>query len=175
MKKHSSLNKKNLTIILVIVGVVIIAAVAFWLITSRHDPTSQYHPKYSTPSASSGGSSVSTPQVENDSKNSDQTASDTTSQQVPVAPSGSVAIVDLSQADGYINAKATVSGFTTTQCVYTFTAQDARPVIRQINGDCTGVSIPQGEFELIGTYTLTVTAYNGTTEKVTASKDISVQ
>lgn len=99
----------------------------------------------------------------------------TTSNQIPVATAGSIKITSLNQTNGYVNAKAVVSNFTTTQCVYSFYAPQAKPVVKQVNGDCAGVSIPQSEFEFIGTYTLTVTAYNGTSEKVSVSKDIAVQ
>lgn len=168
--------KKKTLVIVAIIGIALIIAAVIWVFVASREPVKQASPKYSTSSSSTqknnGGS---TSQTEQNSKGSDNTATTVTSQQVPVAPKGSVSIVDLEQAKGYINAKAVVSNFTTTQCVYSFTAQDARPVIRQIDGDCEGISIPQGEFELIGTYTLTVTAYNGTTEKISGSKDIAVQ
>jgi cytoskeletal protein RodZ len=168
----------RLILLLVIALLIIIGLVWFFLLRDK-DPTKGYHPKYTVSSSedqskTSGGSSQTT---ESGNKNSDSgsPATDVTSEQVPIASSGSIIIDDLEQKAGYINAKATVSGFTTTQCVYSFAAEDAKPVVRQIDGTCQGISIPQGEFELIGTYTLTVTAYNGTSQKISVTKDINVQ
>ena len=170
-KKHH----KTPYIILAIVLLVITAFAVWWFMFREVDPTKNYKPKYDTPTTNQiTQTDAKNAQDADDYKNSTETPSTQTSDQVPVSQAGSIVITDLDQADGYVNALATVTNFTPTKCVYSFTSPDARPVVRELTGNCTGISIPQVEFEFIGTYTLTVTAYSGT-DKVTATKDISIQ
>ena len=178
MQKSSKPKRRRFLFVLLAIGILIAASVIVWALVIRHtDPTNKYSPKYAVQSSkdqssSSGGTSQSVKDP-----GSDSATTSVTSDQVPAAASGSISIVDLEQANGYINAKASVTNFPTTQCVYSFTAtNDANnPIVRQLDGQCDGVSISQVEFQYLGTYTLTVTAYNGTTEKISATKDINVQ
>lgn len=149
------------------------SAIIFYLFYGA-DPTKDYNPKY--PLNDSGQSVSNTPE----SNSSDQpsknpvSTNDKTSEDTPVVPTGSIAIAELEQSSGYVNARAVVSNFTAAQCVYSFVAENSRPVVREQQGDCSGVSISQNEFDKIGTYTLTVTAYNSA-GKVEAKKDIYVR
>lgn len=178
MRKSANTKKTKPLFFIIAGGLLIVASVIIWALFIRHtDPTKQYSPRYTVqPSKSQSGNSVGASQSDKD-PGSDNTTTSVTSDQIPSAASGSINIVDLEQANGYINAKASVSNFTTTQCVYSFTtANNANnPIIRQLDSQCDGVSIPEVQFQYLGTYTLTVTAYNGTSEKISTTKDIDVQ
>jgi flagellar basal body-associated protein FliL len=179
--KNNSNKHARTILISVIAGIVVIAAglVVYFAYFANHPKTTEPSPQYPvTQSDSNNGTpSKNVDYGKGSSGDTTNTGSDTTttSNQVPVANSGTITITTLNQTSGYVNAQAVVSGFSTTQCVYSFAAPQAKPVVRQINGNCSGISIPESEFEFIGTYTLTVTAYNGTSEKISASKDIAVQ
>ena len=102
------------------------------------------------------------------------TPSNKTNEEIPASSTGALTIATLEQSDGYVNARAEVSNFTPQQCVYSFKIEGGKPVIREQTGSCVSISIPEVEFDRIGVYTLTVTAYAGD-EKVTATKEIDVQ
>ncbi|MCB9822872.1 hypothetical protein H6800_01190 [Candidatus Nomurabacteria bacterium] len=155
-KIMTKINNKKATIIIVIaVLLLLVGALAYYLFRSE-DPTNDYKPLYETASDREADSS-------NDNKAKDDTSQSTTpstSEEVPSSPSGSVRITQANQANGFINAKAEVSDFQVKTCVYQFTSEGARPVIRETQNQCEGISIPQAEFEKIGTYNLVVTAYS---------------
>jgi hypothetical protein len=97
-----------------------------------------------------------------------------TSEDIHSSQVGTINIVSFDQSGGYVNVRAEVTGFATEQCVYSFEIADGKPVVREQSGSCSLISIPQSEFDRIGVYTLTVTAYSGD-EKLTVSKEINVQ
>lgn len=99
---------------------------------------------------------------------------DTPNEEIPLSATGNVTITNLNQKNGYVNVLAEVSSFTPSQCVYTFTSDGSKPVIREQNGTCVGVSILEDEFDRIGTYRLTVSVY-GDNQKLTTSKDIYIK
>ena len=149
-------SKKRTYAFILITVLLIIGAVLAYYFYKNQDPTKDYKPMYDTstnaePQQSSGDS------VKDNTSQSDLP---TTSEDVAEATSGSITIVNLNQADGFVNAKAEVNNFTTSTCVYQFSSEGARPVTREIQGQCDGISIPQAEFEKIGNYTLLVTAYS---------------
>lgn len=177
-KSLSTKKPSRMQLGVIVILLIVISGILTWHFLLRDkDPTNSYHPKY-TISSSAGqneGTGGSDQATGDKNPTEDSTNTNVTSEQVPVSSSGSVTIVDLEQKDGYINAKASVSGFTTTKCVYSFTADEADPVVKTTAGSCDGISIPEVEFQYLGTYTLTVTAYNNTTEKITTMKDIDVR
>lgn len=167
--KHRT-NKKFL-IAAVIAGVLLIAAIAYFIISRNNDPTRTYTPQYPE--------SVKTSESDGNIKSDDKTRPDNpvspqSSQEVPASNSGSLSITNLNQQDGFVNALASVNNFTTNKCVYLFTSEGAKPVVREQSGVCSGVSIPQVEFDKIGGYTLTVTAY-GNSSKLEATQEISIR
>lgn len=168
---------KSPTIVLVFLMVLLLGVAVWWFIFRNTDPAKSYQPQYpeSVKTELKQGDNKSATAAD-DYKNSDNTStpSSETSNQVPLAKTGNIEIKNLNQKDGFVNVLATVSNFETNKCVYIFNATDSRPVVREISGNCSGVSIPQVEFEMIGTYTLTATAYSGS-EKITATKDIDVK
>lgn len=170
---NSGKNKKNkMLTATVIVILVIITCLAFYFLNNapkEDKPPITIQPKYPVTQEN---------QTTIDNTNSDKPVqgdvSAQTDQQVPTALEGSINVTELSQANGYINAKATIVNFTANKCVYSFVNQDARPVVRETSSGCDGISIPEVEFELIGTYNLTVTAYSET-DKISTSKSIEIK
>ncbi len=158
--------------LVVVVGLVLLALFGVWyFFYYPQDPTRSYKPQYPQASSSDERPASTTQQP---TKESGTPLDTRVSEDVPVASQGLIDIADLNQKDGFVNARAQVSGFSVVKCVYQFESTGARPVIREQSGGCSGVSIPQVEFEKIGTYTLTVTTY-GDTDKLSASKDILVR
>lgn len=171
--KASERSKKYAIIAVIVVAVITLGVLGYNKLNNNNPPENANQPKY--PLAQQDD----TPSVDPANPNDDQKAnppipSEQVDQPVPVATTGSIAIAELEQANGYINTKATVDNFEATKCVYSFTNANARPVVRETANGCSGVSIPEVEFELIGTYTLTVTAYS-TTDKLTATQEIAIQ
>lgn len=100
--------------------------------------------------------------------------SNKTNEDISSSQSGSITIQSFEQKDGSVNVRAETSNFNALKCVYSFTADGGKPVVKEQAGGCSALSIPQNEFDMIGKYTLTVTAYSAN-EKVTISKEIVVQ
>ena len=163
-------NNKRTIIVLTLLALLIVAGVAAYYFVKNQDPTKNYKPMYDT------STSKDSTQTDNDSvkDNPSQSNLPTTSEEVPSATEGSIKIVQLNQADGYINAKAETANFSTQTCVYQFSSEGARPITRELEGNCAGISIPQAEFEKIGTYTLVVTAY-GSDKKISSTQTLNVQ
>lgn len=167
-------NKKTINkplIIGVAIAVLIVAGlfIYFFFFASK-DPTDNYRPEY--------------PVTQNDSESNNPNNTDTvkvleaqpspqTSDSIPVSDSGLVSISSLNQRDGFVNALADVQNFSASKCVYMFESDGAKPVIREQSGSCSGISIPQVEFEKIGKYKLTVTVYDGDS-KISTSGEINV-
>lgn len=163
--------KKTLLAGLIAIALLVLGFVIYYFFFAPKDPTTSYAPQY--PDSTSAKNSETRETAPETTKTPESQAGQI-AENIPVASSGSIEIVDLNQRDGFVNALAQVSGFTSTKCVYLFESEGARPIVREIVGACSGVSIPQVEFEKIGTYTLTVTAYNDS-QKVTTSKELSVR
>ena len=164
-------NKRRLFFIVILAIVLIGAGVAaYFIFTNSNDPTKSYKPEYDI------SKNNDDPQSEEGKKESvkDTPQDDRTNEEIPVAPQGTVSITDLNQRDGYVNVAATTANFETQKCVYSFISEGARPVTREQSGNCQATSIPQAEFDKIGSYTLHVTAYD-TTSKITASQTINIQ
>lgn len=153
------------------VALLFVGVLAYWWYISQQSPTASYSAKYPV-------QDVSTDEEDSEGdvndKASQSTSSNQTSEDVSLSSQGSIAIVDLAQESGFVNALATVSGFSVLKCVYQFESSNARPIVRETAETCSGVSIPQVEFEKIGTYTLTVTAYSES-EKITTSREIEIR
>lgn len=99
--------------------------------------------------------------------------SNTPAEDIPASPVGSITITQLDQVDGMVRATATVDDFKTQKCVYSFTIDGGKPVVREQTGDCAALTVAQDYFDKIGRYTLTVTAYSDN-DKLTTSQEINV-
>lgn len=170
--KLKAKNKSRNNLYIVAVVVVILAILGIVLYVFFTNQSSERTPEY--PTTDSNNSSTGTSNEDSTKSPSSSNETSTPSDEIPVSEAGAVTITNLNQKSGYVNVLATVSNFTPTQCVYTFTSEGSKPVTRAQDGSCSGVSIPQEEFDKIGTYTLTVSVY-GQGEKLTATKDIYVQ
>lgn len=161
----------NLPLLLSLAGVIIIAAFGafFWL--KNQDPTKNYSPKYTV---SEKGPSAQDKNTAEASKTTAHSSLPQTSDQVPSSAAGDISIDDLEQKNGFVNAKASTINFSVATCVYEFTSDGARPITRETSGSCSGISIPQAEFEKIGIYTLKVTAYS-TDQKLSSTKTIDIK
>ena len=171
IKKTYPSKKKLLLVSVIVAAILLVGALLYYFLIFRpnYDPTTSYQPEY--PESVSNN-----PQQPSDNTDKQPTPNETgqPSEEVPVANSGSVTVTNLNQKDGYVNALATVTNFVVSQCVYSFSSEGSRPVVREQTGGCGGISVPQDEFDKIGDYTLTVSVY-GSGEKLTATKEIYVQ
>ena len=170
--KNQSPHKRMLLITLAGVLLLVVGSVVYFAFFTDRDPTADYTPQYPQSVSNDDGSAENNP--DGSTKKTPIVQTDQTSEDIPVSPSGAVEIANLNQKDGYVNALAKITNFSTTKCVYLFESEGARPIAREQLGGCSGISIPEVEFEKIGTYTLTVTAYNNSS-KITAKRDIVVR
>lgn len=97
-----------------------------------------------------------------------------TSEDIDTSTTGTIEIASFNQSDGYVTVEAKIKDFAAQQCVYTFSIEAGKPVVREQSGSCSKISIPEGEFDRIGVYTLTVTAY-ADSDKLTTSQEIDIQ
>ncbi len=98
---------------------------------------------------------------------------DAPAEDIPASTVGGITITQLDQVGGIVRATATVTDFKTQKCVYSFTIDGGKPVVREQTGDCTALTVAQDYFDRIGRYTLTVTAYSDS-DKLTTSQEINV-
>lgn len=164
--------KKRVIVLTLLAAVIVLATVVIYWYSSIQNPTDAYQPKY--PVENTPASDIPFAVPNNTDKTDQIIASPQTSEEVPQATSGTLEIIELNQASGFVNARAKATNYSESKCVYQFGSTNARPIIREISGECSGISIPQVEFEKIGTYSLTVTAYNDTS-KITATRDIAIR
>jgi hypothetical protein len=170
MKNKNSSNKfsnKRKVILLAILALV--GAVVIWYVFFK-DPTPTYEPKYEPATSKS----TLNEDTETSETKTNPPGSDLTSEDVPISSQGVVSITDLSQSEGYVNIATTVENFTVVSCVYQFTAEGARPIVKETDGVCKNASILENEFEKIGQYTFTVIVY-GTDDKLTATRTIDIR
>lgn len=171
MKKQNT-RKKALPIKLASILLLVIGCVVYVVFFTNRDPTTNYNPQY--PKSISDNNKSAGDNTNDSTKTTPPALADKTSEDIPVSRLGAVEITNLNQKDGYVNALATITNFSASKCVYLFESDGARPIAREQIGGCSGISIPEVEFEKIGNYTLNVTVYTDT-NKITASKDISIR
>lgn len=166
--------KRNIIIISLTVLFVCLTGLTAYLM--NRPPTDYYSPKYDIETTDKNTSdNTKTASIANQNNDKDKyTETNQISEQVPASQSGSISVSDLSQENGFINVMASTSNFSVEKCVYQFNSEGARPVTRETQGTCSGVSIPQVEFEKIGKYTLTVTAYDAQS-KISTAKEIDIK
>lgn len=170
MKNTNSYAKfSNKRKVLVLAVLALIVAVAVWYVFFK-DATPTYDPKYEPTTTKS------TPNEDTDTSETktNPPGSELTSEDVPISSQGAVSITDLSQSEGYVNVATTVENFTVVSCVYQFTAEGARPIVKETAGECKNASILENEFEKIGQYNFTVIVY-GADDKLTATKVIDIR
>lgn len=165
-------HKKALFIALASLLLLIAGSVIYFVFFTDRNPTANYFPQY--PQSISSDSDNSADNSDSSIKNPAVSQTDQTSEDIPISLSGTVEIINLNQKNGYVNVLATIANFSATKCVYIFEGDGARPIAREQTGGCSGISIPEVEFEKIGTYTLNVTVYSDT-DKITASKDVDIR
>lgn len=165
--KSSGISKRLL--VGLIAALLIAAAAGLYYYKTAQKPTDTYDPQFPV----SGSTKQPQPNVKQGSKENPITLPETT-ENTPTSSNGTITIEDLNQRDGFVNVNVTTANYSTARCVYQFTSEGARPVIKEFQGSCQATSIPQVEFEKIGIYTFTATAYNAT-EKITVTRDIDVR
>lgn len=169
--KNQKKSKKALFISLAVL-IIILAGIATYVLLTKKNPQTETSTNNVVNTAQDSNNTDSSSDSYKETPTTDD--STTTSDNIPASTAGSLKITKLVQEGDYISALAVATDFQSTQCVYTFTSENSKPVVRQTTGSCTEVTIPAGEFDKIGTYTLTVVVYDGT-NKLTESKDIYVQ
>jgi len=96
-----------------------------------------------------------------------------TTDQIPESTTTSISITKLTQSQKMVNADISINSSTTDGiCSYTFTKDGAKPVTRSVNSSnnsCT-TSIPELEFEMIGTWNLKAKYFSNNTQTTTNSE-----
>jgi len=160
--------KKKYLYLISLIAVVVIAAIASWMMLNKPKLES---PATNTPSSESVNTSKT---VEAPSEGLPANAAETTSDQVPVSKDLTVSITSFTQSNGIVESVAQSSGSGT--CVFTYKPADGgKPVTRQvaISDNICKASIPEGEFAYIGQWSLIVTFYSNS-QKAEAQKNVSI-
>lgn len=164
IKQKKDTRKITITVV-VVIAIILLGLGVYWFLTrDSNDVIGQ-------PDQTTNGSG--TPSVKTDDTDTNQTV-DKTTDEVPTDTKGSLTIDSFTQKNGLVSVKATTSNFDTTKCVYTFTSDGGKPVVREQSGDCRAMSVSQEAFDMIGKYKLTVTAYSSD-DKITATKEVTVE
>lgn len=165
--KNPDISKRLLVGLIAVV--LFVAAASLYYYKTIQKPTDTYDPQFPV----SGSTKQPQSTVKQDTKEN-PTALPEVTENTPTSSNGTITIQDLNQRDGFVNVNVNTASFSTARCVYQFTSEGARPIIKEFQGNCQATSIPQVEFEKIGTYTFTATAYNAT-EKITVTRDIDIR
>lgn len=172
MKIKTKNNSKKILVITLLGALLVVGLVAaFFFIKYADDQKATQNRLGDIASDSQGDVKNDEGKTSNPSTNPQ--SNDTPSDKIPVNTSGSIDIAYLNQSDGAVHAKAVVTNFSTEKCVYSFTADGSKPVVREQTGDCKELSVAQDYFDKIGRYNLTVTAYSSN-DKLLISREIDV-
>ena len=169
--KHGR-NKKILLVFLILV--LAATAVADWMFTQREevlktDNSAQTVTKQINADKNSQGN-------EQKPANLPDNSTSITPDDVPNSPTLTVGTPSFTQANGIIGTSSKVGGTDSEgTCVITFKNPDDRPVIRELTStkQVCSTSIPEVEFQKLGTWSLNVTFYSGNT-KAEVNKDVTI-
>jgi hypothetical protein len=172
MKIQKASHKK--AIILSVIGALLIvaAATAYYLKIQSDNAIEKSHEKANSSDSQNPQSKSNLPST--DSTNVDPSKS---TDEVPVKQDASLIITKLEQSGGSVSYAATFDGIDGNgTCSAQFTASGAKPVTSttKASGQECSASISEVNFNLIGTWTLTLRYYTANTQ-VTATKAINVQ
>lgn len=164
------IKSKNKIILIAIASLIVIAAATIVVIKVKNGNNN----KTNTTNSSSDMNSNDSTSKTDAKKDATNTTLPATPEAVPPNTEAVINITSLTQESGQVLATASTSSFSVGKCVYMFTADGAKPVTRETTGSCDRVSIPEVEFEKIGQYLLTVTAYDNTS-KISTTQTIDVK
>lgn len=99
-----------------------------------------------------------------------------TTNEVPESKSIAISIKSINQSSGSVTAKISINSPQKGVCSFTFSKDRARPVVRSIetSTDSCEVSIPEQEFEMIGTWSLSAHFFSNDTQ-ASATGSVSIQ
>jgi cytoskeletal protein RodZ len=157
-KLNNPASKKR-RILLPLVAVVLIAGalLTFWYVNKEISDT----PEPTTAEANKQAAEEYTDESEDAPPESKQ--SENPSMPDQVADAAVVKITENISQDTNIKVTALASGITPTNCVFTFSYTDSRPVTKRVDAvgqKCGPVEVPYLEFDRTGAWNLSVTAYN---------------
>lgn len=167
---HKKSKKKFVVIALIVLAVVLLIAGGLF-IKQRMDS------KNTTPQRDDAAQTESAKNdiIEGNAQGSDKDVSSQPNNDTPVTPpSGqtSISIANFSQQNSMVNISANITNVTSGgSCIFNFSHENTRPVIRQVSSDgktCSS-SIPEVEFSIVGIWQLNISFYQGDT-KVTETK-----
>ncbi len=177
--KKSFLSKKVWVIIILIVLLSTVAtAVYFYTKQTYHATTS---PETTDEAKDIKDKKPATyPEQTNSDSNPDKTSSqnNTDDASPPPAPGkASVTMASYAQENHQITTVVAVTGHTSTSnCTFTFSHADAKPVVRQVqvSGNSCNATAPEVEFSVVGLWQLNVSLYNGSTKLAETNQHVTV-
>lgn len=102
--------------------------------------------------------------------------SNQTTEQTPISTDISISLLSQTQADGLIKVAAKATGTTGGRCVFSFTTEGDRPVVREssLSSGACNVEIPEVEFSKIGVWNLNISLHvNNTRTEVNQNVTIN--
>lgn len=151
-----------------VLAVVIIGAGGFWYFTNKSGDVANTRDDAQITSSkdkinnSSSGESHAT---ESNPEKAPEDVSNKTTDQIPTDESISVTLLSQTQANGLIKVSARITGSNEGKCVFTFTTEGDRPVVRESkpNNSTCSAEIPEVEFTKLGSLNLNISFFSKNT------------
>lgn len=165
IKQKKASRKTILSTTIVIAAVLLVSLGLYWVFVVGK----------TSPQTNTIDSGSDTPSVKNETPtpNTDTTI-DKTTDEIPTDAKGSITINSFTQKNGVVTVRASTSDFAATKCVYSFTIDGGKPVVKEQKNACQTMSLSQELFDKIGTYKLTVTAYSAN-DKIAVSREVDIE
>jgi hypothetical protein len=176
-KKSPRSRKVKLFSILILVCLLLAASAAFIVYKSRQADEAMMTQKNKDEAQTQSAKKVDA-EKSSDTKTTPSTNS--TSQEVETTSTVILAIDSFNQSNHSVNAAASITGANADGvCVFLFTSEGDKPVTREVGSTMNeqrrtcSISIPEVEFNKLGTWKLNVTFYLNN-QKSEASKDVTI-
>ena len=164
----------KLIAILIIIGVLLVGAIAYFVYAYNKGNTSTTSPNTQQADPSINAKTG----VDPSSGNTSTTTTDKTTNQIPVSTIMSISIDTLSEQNGNVTYAGTVKNpVPGGSCSAVFSSTINRPITlspQYSNGTCGPDTISAKSFTSLGTWTLTLRYFTNSTQ-VSATKDINIQ
>lgn len=176
--RFNSSPKKKVIILTSLVLAVALTAVAYFVYDNRNG---------SNNSEKSGDDSAQTDSAKKDAPSDDSKTtvestdpsvkSGSNADQAPQPQGAAVTMASYAQKNHQVATVVNVTGESSAStCTFTFSHQDAKPVVRQVktsNKTC-ATSISEGEFNIIGLWQLNVSLYNGSSKLAETNQNVTI-
>ena len=169
---------KVLRIVLISAAVLVIASGSLYALEKTRITNIVKDPFYTSEQQKNEQATKNDPTTKDKGNNTSVEGVDTnkTTNEVPESKNLAISVKSISQSSGSVTAKISINSSQKGVCSFTFSKDGARPVVRSIetSTDSCEVSIPEQEFEMIGTWSLSAHFFSNDTQ-ASATGSVSIQ